>query len=267
MKIFKITTALLLVQSLVFSQSKAVFPKTQNEFVVIAHRGYHGDVPENTVESLRKAIELGVDYVEVDVRTTLEGVPVVMHDATLERTTNGKGRVSEISTIDFRELKIKGTSIAPPTLSTILMEARGKINLYLDIKDADPAKIVALLEKYQMKNNVVVYCITPQVLQWKKLAPTIPIIVSPPVNISTAFEFEAFLLSFPASILDGTIKMYNKVISQKLIEINTPIWLDTLDGDDNEEVWQAAIDLGIKALQTNKPKALMEFLQKNKLRQ
>jgi glycerophosphoryl diester phosphodiesterase len=266
MRFLKIQALCLLCFNFAYSQQKVVFPKTQNEFVVVAHRGFHADVPENTIESLRKAIELGVDYVEVDVRTTLEGVPVVMHDATVDRTTDGKGKVSEMSTIDFRQLVIKGSSLNPPTLSSILMEAKGKINLYLDIKDANPEKVVGLLDKYQMKDNVVIYCITPQVFEWKKLTSHIPIIASPPVNIKTPFEFEAFTLSFPISILDGTIKIYDALLCQKLSEINIPIWLDTLDGDDTEEVWQNAIDLGVKALQTNKPKELMLFLKKSKLR-
>jgi glycerophosphoryl diester phosphodiesterase len=256
----------LLFPSIVFCQSKVVFPKSQNNFIVIAHQGCHIDVPENTIESLRKAIEIGVDYVEVDVRTTLEGVPVVMHDANVERTTDGKGKLSEMSTIDFRNLKIKGTSINPPTLSTFLMEARGKINVYLNIKEAEPEKIVALLEKYQMKNNVVVYCQRTQIFQWKKLAPTIPIITSPPFNIKTPFEFEAFTLSFPISAFDGTYKTYDTIITQKLAEINIPIWLETLGEDDTTETWNLAIKLGIRALQTDRPQELIAFLQKNNIK-
>jgi glycerophosphoryl diester phosphodiesterase len=262
----KIQILLLLLPSVVFCQSKVVFPKTQHNFIVIAHRGNHVDVPENTIESLRKAIETGVDYVEVDIRSTFEGVPVVMHDANVELTTDGKGKLSEMSTIDFRNLKIKGTDINPPTLSAFLMEAKGKINLYLDVKEAEPEKIIALLEKYQMKNNVVIYCSRTQIFQWKKLAPTIPIITSPPFNINTPFEFEAFTLSFPVSVLDGTYKMYNAEITQKLAEINIPIWLDTLGDEDNSPTWNLAIKLGIKALQSDKPQELIAFLQKNNIR-
>lgn len=263
---YKFKILLLLFPSLVFCQSKVIFPKTQNNFIVIAHRGNHVDVPENTIESLQKAIEIGADYVEVDVRSTLEGVPVVMHDANVEQTTDGKGKLSEMSTIDFRNLKIKGTNINPPTLSTFLMEAKGKINLYLNIKEAEPVKIIALLEKYQMKNSVVIYCSRTQIFQWKKVAPTIPIVTSPPFNIKTPFEFEAFILSFPISVLDGTYKMYDVIITQKLTEINIPIWLNTLEAEDNTENWNLAIKLGIKTLQTDKPQELITFLQKNKLR-
>ncbi len=266
MKSLTLIIVLLGLPSVVFSQSKTVFPKVSNKFIVIAHRGFHADVPENTIESLRKAIELGVDYVEVDIRTTLEGVPVVMHDANLERTTDGKGKVSATSTIDFRKLKIKETEIAPPTFSSFLMEAKGKINLYLDIKEADPEKILVLLDKYQMRERVVVYCSPQQIFQWKKLAPTIPVITSPSSNIKSPFEFEAFVLSFPASVLDGNIKTYSPEIIQKLTEINIPIWLDTLEDDDTPQGWETAIRFNIKALQTDKPKELLEYLSERNLR-
>lgn len=266
MKYLILRILLLVVPSLIFAQSKTVFPKVSNKFIVIAHRGFHVDVPENTIESLRKAIELGVDYVEVDIRTTLEGVPVVMHDANLEQTTDGKGKVSDISTIDFRKFKIKGTEISPPTFSSFLVEAKGKVNLYLDIKEADPEKIIGLLDKYQMRERVVIYCSPQQIFQWKKLAPTIPIITSPSSNIKTPFEFEAFTLSFPASVLDGNLKTYSPEILQKLAEINVPIWLDTLGNDDNIQGWETAIGFNINALQTDKPKELMEYLSKRSLR-
>ena len=266
MKSLTLRILLLVIPSAVFSQSKAIFPKTPNNFIIIAHRGFHADVPENTLESLRKAIELGVDYVEVDIRTTLEGVPVVMHDANLEQTTDGKGNISTVSTIDFRNLKIKGTEISPPTFSSFLMEAKGKINLYLDIKEADPEKIIGLLDKYQMRERVVIYCSAPQVFQWKKLAPTIPIITSPSPNLKTPFELEAFTLSFPISVLDGKIKTYSPEVIRKLAEVNIPIWLDTLGEDDNVQVWESAIGLNVSALLTNKPKELMEYLSKRNQR-
>ena len=266
MKILILRILLLVIPNLVFAQSKTVFPKTNHQFIIIAHRGFHVDTPENTIESLRKAIELGVDYVEVDIRTTLEGELVVMHDANLERTTDGKGKVSAISTIDFKNLKIKGTAISPPTFSSFLMEAKDKVNLYLDIKEADPEKIISLLDKYQMRERVVIYCSPQQIFQWKKLAPTIPLIISPSSNIKTPSEFEAFVLSFQASVLDGSIKAYSAEIIQKLTEINIPVWLDTLGKDDNAQTWEAAIGLNIKALQTDKPKELIEYLSKKTLR-
>src|SRR5262245_35081645 len=71
---------------------------------IIAHRGARAERPENTVASARRAIEVGATAVEVDARTTKDGELVLLHDATLEHTTNGKGPVNEILFADLRKL-------------------------------------------------------------------------------------------------------------------------------------------------------------------
>lgn len=58
---------------------------------ITAHRGASGYAPENTLASVKKALEIGVDRIEIDVQQTLDGVVVLLHDKTLDRTTNGKG--------------------------------------------------------------------------------------------------------------------------------------------------------------------------------
>jgi glycerophosphoryl diester phosphodiesterase len=77
----------------VAAQAQITLPESQNKLVVIAHRGNHVDFPENTIASFKEAIKAGADYVEVDLRTSRDGHLVVVHDATVDRTTNGKGKV------------------------------------------------------------------------------------------------------------------------------------------------------------------------------
>ncbi|RLI46366.1 glycerophosphodiester phosphodiesterase, partial [Candidatus Bathyarchaeota archaeon] len=71
---------------------------------VIGHRGAAGLEPENTLRSVRRAIELGVDRVETDVRVSRDGRLVIMHDETVDRTTNGHGYVSELTFDELRSL-------------------------------------------------------------------------------------------------------------------------------------------------------------------
>ncbi len=71
---------------------------------VIAHRGARSNAPENTLAAIRLAREQGAGWVEVDVKLTQDGIPILMHDETLERTTNGKGLVAEASWQDLRML-------------------------------------------------------------------------------------------------------------------------------------------------------------------
>ena len=81
------------------------FPTVKNKIVVIAHRGNHIKVPENTIASTKEAIRVGADYVEVDLRTTKDGHLVALHDATVDRTTNGKGKISEKNWSEIKKLK------------------------------------------------------------------------------------------------------------------------------------------------------------------
>ena len=72
------------------------------DIVLVAHRGLAPGFPENTLLAFRHALELGVDFLEVDLRMTRDGVPVIIHDDTVDRTTDGQG---EVETFTLAELK------------------------------------------------------------------------------------------------------------------------------------------------------------------
>src|SRR5579871_1635952 len=76
--------------------SFAPLPRLKHPIAVIAHRAGRGIMPENTLAAIRNAIKLGVDYVELDIRATSDGHLVIMHDSTVDRTTNGKGAVRDL---------------------------------------------------------------------------------------------------------------------------------------------------------------------------
>ena len=76
--------------------------------LVAAHRGAHLGNFENSIASTKEAIRLGVDIVEVDVRTTKDGHLVLMHDASIDRTTTGKGKVEEMTLLEIRRYRLKG---------------------------------------------------------------------------------------------------------------------------------------------------------------
>src|SRR5664279_5490013 len=79
-------------------------PESKHTFIVIAHRGDHTQVPENTIAAFNEGIKNGVDYVEMDLRTTKDSVLVIMHDASVDRITNGKGKVSDLTYAEIKQL-------------------------------------------------------------------------------------------------------------------------------------------------------------------
>lgn len=99
----------------------------------IGHRGAAGHAPENTLAAIQKGIALGVDFVEIDVRRTADGVLVVLHDETVNRTTNGKGRVNRLCLRDIEKLNA-GDGEHIPTLEGVLKMAAGKTGLMLELK-------------------------------------------------------------------------------------------------------------------------------------
>ena len=109
--------------------------------LVTAHRGFSGDAPENTLAAFKKAMEVGSDMMELDVRFSKDGQIVVMHDDTLDRTTNGRGKVSDYTLKELKQFDA-GSWFAPqfsgehiPTLVEVLELAKGKIRVNIEIKD------------------------------------------------------------------------------------------------------------------------------------
>ncbi|MBI2176061.1 glycerophosphodiester phosphodiesterase [Candidatus Woesearchaeota archaeon] len=101
----------------------------------IGHRGAAFLEPENTLRGFRKAIELGVDYVEFDIHRCKSGELVVIHDETVDRTTNGKGYVAELTLQQLKRLDAgKGEQI--PTLQEAIDCCRGKVKMQIEIKAA-----------------------------------------------------------------------------------------------------------------------------------
>ena len=100
---------------------------------VIGHRGVAGLEPENTLRSFERAIALGCDYVECDVRLTADGWLVLMHDATVDRTTNGSGPVAQMAFDGLRRLDA-GEGERVPTLEEFLDLIRGKVKAHIELK-------------------------------------------------------------------------------------------------------------------------------------
>jgi len=126
-----------------------------NTFFVVGHRGASAYEPENTVRSIRRAFEMGADAVEVDARVSKDSHVVIIHDETVDRTTNGTGLVSELSLEEIRALDAgKGEKI--PTLQEVLEEIRGKGCLFLEIKvDEAAVPSLSLVESMEMMDSVL----------------------------------------------------------------------------------------------------------------
>ncbi|RLI24029.1 glycerophosphoryl diester phosphodiesterase [Candidatus Bathyarchaeota archaeon] len=132
---------------------------------VTGHRGAAGLEPENTLRSIRKAIELRVDQVEVDVHLTRDGEIVVIHDERVDRTTNGRGYVRDFTFKELRKLDAgKGERI--PTLREVLNLTVGRVVLQIELKGEGTVEpVVRLIEEMGAENWVTITSFHPEMLK------------------------------------------------------------------------------------------------------
>ncbi|OIJ11591.1 glycerophosphodiester phosphodiesterase [Anaerobacillus arseniciselenatis] len=136
---------------------------------IMAHRGWSSRAPENTLAAIKLAVdEDWIHSIEIDVQLTKDGVPVIIHDFHVDRTTNGTGLVKELTLNELRKLdagswfspKFKAEKI--PTLEEALELSKGRKRLNLELKTAGDMyrglaeKVVRLVEKFQMENEVII---------------------------------------------------------------------------------------------------------------
>ncbi|HEU0138009.1 MAG TPA: glycerophosphodiester phosphodiesterase family protein, partial [Flavobacterium sp.] len=116
--------------------------------LIIGHRGVRGHAAENTLDSFQKAILMNVDGIEFDVHLSSDGEIIVIHDETVDRTTNGSGPVKEMSVQQLQKLTING-KYSIPVLAEVIDLADHKLLLNIELKSADAAvPVVKLVEKY-----------------------------------------------------------------------------------------------------------------------
>lgn len=121
---------------------------------VVAHRGASGEYPENTMLAFRQALAWGADAIELDVRVTADGVPVVLHDATLNRTTDQSGRVAALTLRQVRQA-VGGAGERVPSLAEVL-ECFPGTPLIVEVKEQTAAlPTLAVLQRQRAAGRVL----------------------------------------------------------------------------------------------------------------
>jgi glycerophosphoryl diester phosphodiesterase len=147
-----------------------------NRPLIIAHRGASGSRPENTLSAFSRALEIGVDRIEMDLRQTIDGEVVVIHDKTIQRTTNGWGSVRKLSLNRLRKYSAGSwfhhsySEEKVPTLKEVLELVNGRATLLLEVKNGSPyhhgieANIVKLVNEYQANSWCIVQSFNDRII-------------------------------------------------------------------------------------------------------
>jgi len=240
-----------------------------HKFVVVAHRGDHTEAPENSLDAYERAIKDGCDFGEADLRLSQDGVIVLMHDGTVNRTTDGIGPISALTFEQIRNLKLKG-ALRPeekvPTFEELLKLCKGKMKIYMDIKSVRPKDVLPLLRKYRMEKDVIAYLYgEAQRQEWIREAPEIPII-SDIRSMKEVDKIEESWSKAKFSITDGNAMKYTVPIVQKWHELGVAVIPDIQNPLESPTQWQPLIDAGVDGFQTDHPKAMIDYLREKKIR-
>ncbi|MEE9525894.1 MAG: glycerophosphodiester phosphodiesterase family protein [Candidatus Woesearchaeota archaeon] len=147
----------------------------KKETMIIGHRGAPKHAPENTIGSIKKAIELGADMIEIDTRLTKDKKIVIMHDHTVNRTTNGKGNVNNLTLKEIKKLKTKNNESVPTLQEVVSLLKKKKIEINIHIKDNEATdRVVNLIKKNNFQRKTMISSFDEDTLERvKKLSPAI----------------------------------------------------------------------------------------------
>ncbi len=237
---------------------------------IIAHRGYSAAAPENTLAAFRKAIELKPGMIECDIRRTKDGKLVIIHDATLERTTNGSGKVADHTLEELRQLDA-GSWFAPefageklPTLDEAIECIKGSgVKLIIEIKEPGTEDdVVTALYDHGMQDQSMLCSFHYQVgVRMPQLAPEIMFspIIAPKEEVG---QDEAVALADEAATVNGSVfAVHYKAITPALVKAThtANMLMEAWTVDDPDEVLRLA-EMGVDLIGSNKTALAIETL-------
>jgi glycerophosphoryl diester phosphodiesterase len=219
--------------------------------LVIAHRGASAVAPENTIAAFQAAIDAGADGIEFDVRLAHDGVPVVIHDETLYRTSRVHGRVADMSADQLSQYDV-------PSLAQLFdLFKSNELVLYLEIKDKQiqlAEECCRLVEEHRLKDRVIFACFEHSLLQTIKQ-------IDPSFKTAALFQPPAaFILNRARAVGADGLALHHRLANPRVVEeanqagFKVAVW--TVD----DPAWvKRAQEMDVHALITNNPSALIQL--------
>jgi len=220
---------------------------------LIGHRGAAGYEPENTIRAVLKGIECGATGIEVDVRRSKDGVLVLMHDETVDRTTNGSGRVGDLTFEELRKLDAgKGEKI--PTLREFLEVIKGRVKGFIELKEVGyEDQVLEEVKKYGLLEEV--YIISFHVDAVKRVKQLNPSVKTGLIFSRKPWEYLRMALEIKADLVVpyyGLVKMdYLKEAHTKGLKVS--VWTVNKERD-----MAKLINMGVDAITSDYPCLLVD---------
>ena len=246
------------------------------QILVAAHRATNPNYPENSLAAIAESIRIGVDIVEIDIRKSKDGELVIMHDKTIDRTTNGTGKVDDFTLAELKEFKLKlGNDVTNeqiPTFEEVLQLTKGKMLLDVDFKlegEAAVKQTFELIEKYGMEDQILFFLYDyPETAQYQKLNKDIKIMP----RAYSRKDIRNIRKLEDISIIHIDDSYYRNGTMRRLIKSGYRVWINALGKYDRMET--EAKNSGFDALltrkyvnviQTDLPEELLSYLRSRNL--
>ena len=198
----------------------------------IGHRGTRGYEPENTLVSFQKAIDLQADGIELDVHLSADGELMVIHDETVDRTTDGKGAVNTLSLLELKSFRI-GKKQTIPTLAEVFDLVNRQCFINIELKSYETAdKVVDLIEKYVEKKNWKYTDFLVSSFDWNSLRQLTALNSEIPVGVLTETDLGlalAFAKSIQAKSIHPDFQLLTKENTARLQEEGFQVFPWTVD--------------------------------------
>ncbi|GKW22693.1 glycerophosphoryl diester phosphodiesterase [Pectobacterium carotovorum subsp. carotovorum] len=273
-------------------QSKGITQEliaAQNTTVLtVAHRGVWASAPENSLAALREAIRLGVDIVEIDAQLTADSHVVVIHDNTLDRTSNMRGKVGKMTLAEIRQARLRGSdgsSAWPlsnekiPLLYEVLEEARGRIVINVDVKNEREFGVIArdIRDKGLSAGAIMKSPIHLAAARFPLVSPSpdslIPYMPLIQLQRGETVDILRQIDDFGVAIVEANFDHIDTLVEAyaEFQRLGVRIWVNTLDcahpldySDtralvDPDAVWGALIRAGVGAIQVDHAAAFIDF--------
>ena len=252
--------------------------QSNNKVLVAAHRGNWKEFPENSIPAVQSCIGTGIDIVEIDVQRTKDGAYVLMHDGSIDRTTTGKGEVSDYTLKQLQRFKLRGkgdtiTEYRIPTLDTILKITKGKIVLNIDKSSGRFNELTNLIDSLECNQHVLLKG-NGKGDYFKNLnnQDTNSIYYMP--ILSTKSNVDSFMLSYQTPLFEFLLANDTSIYSSpafldSLKKMNVKIWYNALfnsiSGGHTESIdainsWDWFINHNAYVIQTDYPFHLVKYL-------
>jgi len=229
--------------------------------IVVAHRGFSSEFPENTILSFQKAVEIKADAIELDVRETKNGEIVIMHDEKVDRTTDGTGYVEEMTYREVRKLdagKWKGNfkNVKVPSLKEVFGKIGNKITYFIEIKKATIPTILKIIDDFKIYENVIICSFHIEyLLESKKLSPEIPVAL-----ITSLFpENLSYLIKNGISMVNI---LHTEMDDKRFIQLTKRGILTHVWTVDKKEDMKKYLNMEIPVITTNCPDILLKILKR-----